>query len=297
MAELRRASIHQRAARLEENAHLFVRGRRERFESGIVFGTLPPLRMLREVGVIERVMLRVKKTLPHRRDHAHERTGKRAVVAVVRLEGDVLENIRLEQRAIRIFSGQGNKRAGAANDSLRGRKDGDGEAKFAQRCQRFFLRRKIPRGAKLRRDGTKRVAGAGLAGIRFGAGRAIKFVAARRHRGLPDRHRVAGGNRRVGGIQHEVRLNKTGVDRLAFHVPDARVVRHGAVRADGLDQAVADDDDARVENFTGLNDHLAAYQRMNPRRQRMKTRRPKFAGEGGIKQARRRQRAEKNHTS
>jgi len=76
-------------------------------------------------------MLRVKETLPHHGDRPHERTGIGTLVLLVRLEGDVLKDVRLHDDFIWILLGQGDKRA-AATDDAPGRSNGRrGEAQFA----------------------------------------------------------------------------------------------------------------------------------------------------------------------
>ena len=55
----------------------------------------------------------------------------RAVFAGIRLEGDVLENVRLEDRLVRIFAGKRDERARAADDALARRDQRGRETRLA----------------------------------------------------------------------------------------------------------------------------------------------------------------------
>ena len=274
--DLRGAIIHQRAAGFEDHAHFFIGRRRERGQGRIELRRRAPLRSPGVVRLLERVMVRVKKDLAHCRDHAHDRSRIRALFATARVERYVLEQFRPEHHAIRIFIRQRHKRAGAAHHSPAGSDHGGGEAEFAHRRQDFFVGRIFFHRAKFRDH---------LADshIGFHSGRAIESnaAAARRERGVSERFAVGRGHGRIGRGEGEVRFDKPGVDREAFHVPNARVGRHGNVFADRLDYSIANDDRAAIERFSGLHHHFAADERVNAERQRSKARRQQFTGGSG----------------
>jgi len=159
LRQLRGAAIHQRAAGLKEHRHFAGRRRRERLEAGIKFRTGPALRMLREIGVIQRVMLRVKKGLAHHGDHPHERLRVGGRLAGVRLESDVLKHVRLQDCQIGIVAGQRHQCARSADDAVARHYERGRETRFAKRRERFGLRCKIPGRAPVGRDAGERITG------------------------------------------------------------------------------------------------------------------------------------------
>src|SRR5207249_5510509 len=80
--------------------------------------------------------------------------------------------------------------------------------------------------------------------------------------------------------EHQVRIDEPGINRGAFHVPDARIRRWRDILAGGFDQSVADNDRAALDDLPGLDDNLAPDQSMDTQRQRTEARRKKFGSMG-----------------
>ena len=63
--------------------------------------------------------------------------------------------------------------------------------------------------------------------------------------------------------QLKQKLDEAGVDGQSFRIPDPRVRRRRDIPAYRFNIAIANDDRGFIENFTGLDHHLAADQRVN----------------------------------
>ncbi len=269
---------HQGAAGLEGGEHLPVRGGRERFERGIELGPFAALRMLLIISVIERIVARVEEALPHGGDDAHERARIGALIAGVRLEHDMLEDIGLDDDVVGVLLRQGDQGAGAADDPF-GRDDhARGESQRAQRRQGLVFGRVVSHCPVFRRDLGHRVAGAAAARIGLRARYPEEPKAGRsqagRRRGLD----LRGGNGRIGAAEHEIGINEPGVKGRAFHVPNARIRRGRNRLSDRLDEPVPNHNGSPVEDFTGPDHDLAADQGMNAERERAEAGSTNFAG-------------------
>src|SRR5208282_5436439 len=105
--------------------------------------------------VLKKVMLRVKKTLPHRRNDAHERLriAPLFLAPAGRFEGDMLKHIWTNDGIVRIALRERNQHAGAANNAPAWHDITDGESQLAQRLQGFGIRRNALDHAMFGRDG------------------------------------------------------------------------------------------------------------------------------------------------
>ena len=77
--------------------------------------------------------------------------------------------------------------------------------------------------------------------------------------------------------KRQIGLDESGVDRQPLRIPHARIRRRSDIFSDRFDVAIADDDRRTVESFTGLNNYLAADERVNSDGTRAKTGRKDFA--------------------
>ena len=106
LRELRRAVHHHGAAGLEDELEFLLHGRTQRVEGGIERRTFSARGVRRVVRLVERVVLRVEERLAHGGDHAHERSGEDIGTAGprVHLEGDVLEDIGIDDGVVRVVA-------------------------------------------------------------------------------------------------------------------------------------------------------------------------------------------------
>ena len=162
MRYARGAVHHQGVVRLDDDVHLAFGGRGERFEADIISRARMAGGMFQVIRLRERVVLRVKKTLPHHRNDAHQRTWITATAApTVRGESNVLKNVRLDDGAIGFHLAQRCKGAGAANDAFLRNNIARRETKLAQFFERLGIRRESLRDAALGRDLRDFVTGTG----------------------------------------------------------------------------------------------------------------------------------------
>src|SRR6266700_7479804 len=95
----------------------------------------------------------------------------------MRLKGDVLEYIRLDDQLIWIFLNQGHQGAGAANDSFTRGDGARGETRFSQRFEHFFFRGIVAHGTILRSYFTNLRARTRISHVRFITWRPEEFDA------------------------------------------------------------------------------------------------------------------------
>src|SRR5205807_4395639 len=163
----------------------------------------------------------------------------------------------------RVHVRQRDKRARAAQNAFFGNHVAGREAQLADRVQRLFVGRKASRYSRLGRDLRRFIAGAGPAGVAYAAGDAEEIDAACRRRGVKFGSRTVDWP--VGRVECQARINESGVNRRAFHLPHPRVGGRRHVLANRLDETVADDDGRAFNDLVWLDNDFAAGQRMNTR--------------------------------
>ena len=230
-----------------------------------------------EVVLLLRVMLRVEESLANHRDDAHKRFWIRILFAALGIERNVLEGVRLNDGLVGIHAGQRDQGARAADNSFFRNHVARRKAQSAGCLQSLFVGGETSGDALLRQDLCHLIAGTGLAALALAAGHAEEMYSARGIGGI--KFDFPAVNRAVGGVEPQIGVDETGINRRSFHLPNARIGRRCQVAANRLDEPVANDDGCAVHGLARLDDELAADQRVYAGRNGPMTGRKNVSGE------------------